>query len=451
MKIKIVCPAITWLLIALLYIFGLADSALASGKKDAVLYSFQGGNDGIFPAGGVVFDQQGNLYGATTFGGGSGNCVGGSCGTIFELTPPNKGVPSWSETQLYLFQGGEDAESPSSGLIFDQSGNLYGVTAYGGTGACTLGSRVGCGTVFKMTPPNEAGGAWTESVIYSFQAGKDGFLPAGNLIFDAAGNLYGSTMFGGISGSCNEFYQGCGTVFELRPPHAKGGAWTERVIYTFQSGTDGEGPVGGLILDSNHNLYGATKAGGDPSCATGGLGCGTVFRLRKPSKGVGPWNEKVLHRFAAGNDGAYPEAGVVRDQKGNLYGATAYGGSEGLGTFFGIVPPGKPGGVWKERVFHSFADRTDGALPMASLTFDRAGNLYGTDLGGLYAGGTIFKLMPTPSSSWAFVTQYSFKGSPDADHPEAPLIFGKDGALYGTTLYGGSGSGNYGTVFSFVP
>lgn len=455
MRIKIHRPAFTWFLIALVCFFGLADGALANDKKDSVLYSFQGGNDGIFPAGGVVFDKQGNLYGATNYGGGSGNCVGGSCGTIFELSPPQPGFPNWTETQLYVFKGGDDGELPSSSLVFDQSGNLYGVTAYGGTGPCTLGSRVGCGTVFKMTPPSEAGGAWTENVIYSFQSGKDGYLPSGNLIFDAAGNLYGTTAFGGIStSSCDEFYPGCGTVFELHPPRSEGGAWTERVIYTFRSGTDGAGPVGGLILDSNHNLYGATNSGGDPSCGTGGLGCGTVFRLKRPSKRVGTWKEKVLHRFATGNDGAYPEAGVVRDQKGKLYGTTGSGGgSVGEGAIFQVSPPNKPGGAWKEHVLYSFIDGTDGYSPMASLTFDHLGNLYGTDLGGLYGGGTIFKLTPAPGeiSSWRHLILYSFMRPPDASLPEAPLVFGKDGALYGTTVYGGSGGGKYGTVFKFVP
>jgi|HubBroStandDraft_6_1064221.scaffolds.fasta_scaffold40631_2 hypothetical protein len=455
MRIKIRRPAFAWFLIALVCVFGLADGAFASDKKDSVLYSFQGGNDGIYPAGGVVFDQQGNLYGATTYGGGSDDdCVGGSCGTIFELSPPQPGFPNWTETQLYVFKGGGDGELPTSGLVFDQSGNLYGVTAYGGTGPCTLGSRVGCGTVFKMTPPSEPGGVWTENVIYSFQSGRDGYHPAGNLIFDAAGNLYGSTTFGGIStSSCNEFYQGCGTVFELRPPRTKGGAWSERVIYTFQSGTDGAGPVGGLILDSDHNLYGATNSGGDPNCGSYGLGCGTVFRLTKPPKGSGAWNEKVLHRFAGGNDGAYPEAGVVRDQKGNLFGTTSSGGGsrEGEGSVFEITPPRKPGGLWKERVILSF-NYNDGASPMASLTLNRAGSLYGTALGG-QGGGTIFEMIPSQGDkaipSWEHNLLYSFEKPPDAGQPEAPLIFGRGGTLYGITLYGGSA--NYGAVFTFVP
>ena len=157
------------------------------------------------------------------------------------LRRPRKGCPDWIETQLYVFKGGQDGALPTSGLVFDQSGNLYGVTAYGGTGSCTLGQdRVGCGTIFQMAPPKHVGGAWTEKIIYSFKGDKDGYHPAGDLIFDSAGKLYGSTTFGGIlSNYCNEFYPGCGTVFELRPSHAKGGGWDERVIYTFQSGTDG--------------------------------------------------------------------------------------------------------------------------------------------------------------------------------------------------------------------
>ena len=159
--------------------------------KEKVLYSFQGSPDGATPVGGVVFDQQGNLYG-TALGG-----PAGSQGTIYQLSPPiNKGG-SWTEQVIYAFQGKgkNDGQIPSGGLIVDAKGNLYGVTAYGGRGGCLLlGTLVGCGTVYELSPPKQKGGAWTETILYSFQGGKDGYYPSGTLVFDAAGNLYGAIV-----------------------------------------------------------------------------------------------------------------------------------------------------------------------------------------------------------------------------------------------------------------
>jgi len=188
--------------------FGIALAMLALVSpaypewKEKVLYSFQGGpNDGATPAGGVVFDSAGNLYGATTQGGGS--CPIDQCGTVFELTPPQAKNGSWTETLLHIFKGNTsgDGNTPVGGVILDSAGNLYGTTAYGGNGNCILlGTKAGCGAVFELTPPKQKGGAWTETVLYSFQGGKDGYFPNGNLVFDKAGNLYGATMFGGGKG-----------------------------------------------------------------------------------------------------------------------------------------------------------------------------------------------------------------------------------------------------------
>src|SRR5579859_6263524 len=202
------------LLFAIVLIFAVSASA---EWKEKVLYSFQGLPDGAYPAGGVVFDQAGNLYGATTDGG-ANDCPGiAQCGTVYQLQPPvQKGKP-WTESVLYVFKGvnSNDGNTPAGGVILDQAGHLYGTTAYGGTGKCQLfGSRVGCGTVFELVPPKQKGGKWTEKILHSFQSGKDGYFPWGDLTFDSAGNLYGATQYGGGKGtSCDAFYQFCGTVF----------------------------------------------------------------------------------------------------------------------------------------------------------------------------------------------------------------------------------------------
>jgi len=319
--------------------------------NEKVLYSFQGGTtDGSVPAGGVVFDSQGNLYGATTDGG-PASCkpIGGACGTVFQLTPPAQKGGAWSETLIYQFQGKgtNDGSVPSGGLIRDAAGNLYGVTAYGGTGDCVLlGVPAGCGTVYELSPPKQKGGAWTETILYSFPTTKQGYFPNGDLVFDSAGNLYGATIFGGTKGTiCDKFYGGqCGVVFKLSPPKTKGGKWREEVLHNFASGADGANPNGGLVLDRKGNVYGTTYAGGDQ-------GWGTVFELKPPKRMGGAWTEKVLHRFANGDDGAQPGAGVILDSKGSLYGG-AEGGAKGGGVVFRLAATG--GGRWKETVLYGF-------------------------------------------------------------------------------------------------
>jgi uncharacterized repeat protein (TIGR03803 family) len=169
----------------------MVDSASAKWEEN-VLYTFQGGNDGATPAGGVVFDKAGNLYGATRNGGWS--CPPPGCGTIFQLTPPAKGH-AWTEKILFGFSGNNGAQ-PSGGLIIDGNGNLYGVTAYGGSGTCLLlGGDVGCGVVYELSPPLQKGGQWTYSILYNFQGGSDGQLPTGVLAFDSKRNLNGATIY----------------------------------------------------------------------------------------------------------------------------------------------------------------------------------------------------------------------------------------------------------------
>jgi len=445
------------LLVLFAVVLAFAISASAEWKEK-VLYSFQGLPDGAYPAGGVVFDQAGNLYGATTDGG-ANNCPGiAQCGIVFQLQAPAQKSGAWSEHVLYVFKGknSNDGETPAGSVIFDSAGNLYGTTAYGGSGGCILlGSNVGCGVVYQMTPPKAKGGAWTEKVIYSFQGGKDGYFPWGDLTFDGAGNLYGATQFGGGKGTtCDSFYQFCGTVFKMSPPKTKGGKWTEQVLHSFAGGSDGANPNGGLALDRKGAIYGSTPYGGNQGCKSdSGIGCGIVFRLKSPAQKGGAWTEKLLHVFTDGSDGAGPNGGLILDSTGSLYGTTGGGGVHLDGLVFRLTSA--KGGRWAEKVVYAFKGGSDGDGPNCCLVFDGVGVLYGTAFGGLSGRGTVFQLKPRDGDGgWAFSLGYAFLGAPDAAYPATGLIFGAEGNAYSTTQGGGRGtacSGGCGSVFEVEP
>jgi uncharacterized repeat protein (TIGR03803 family) len=400
---------------------------------ELILYAFQGGNDGEYPGGGLIFDSSGNLYGETAAGGvaNAGCDLYPGCGTIFELSPNSNG--GWTETIIYSFQNVSDGYAPSSGLIFDEAGNLYGTTSYGG-GANSDG------TVFELSP--DGNGGWTKTILYSFKGGlDDGRTPEG-LIFDGSGNLYGATAEGGQQ-NCEPKGGECGTVFELSPNGS--GGWTEKIIYFFPSGSiDGSTPNPGLIFDRAGNLYGTTFEGGVSSyCAVEG-GCGTAFELSP--NGSGSWTETLLYSFANdGNDGYSPEAGLIFDQSGNLYGTDTGGplnadtcNNLGCGTVFKLSPNGSGG--WTETTLYSFQGPSDGSLPAAGLILDKNGNLYGTNEGGGDAAcncGTAFELSPNGSGGWTETPLYEFQGGSDGEFPSAGVIFDQTGHLYGTTLYGG--------------
>ena len=429
-----------------------ASNLSAAEWKEKVLYSFQGGStDGALPAGGVVFDAAGNLYGATTQG--FGFCPPAQCGSVFQLAPPAKKGDPWTETVLHVFTGNSngDGDTPVGGLVIDSAGNLYGTAGYGGTGDCVLlGTKVGCGIVYEMTRPQTEGGKWTETVLYSFQGGRDGYLPVGNLTFDKAGNLYGATEYGGGFGSCNSpFYQYCGAIFKLSPPKTKGGKWKEKVLYGFKSGVDGANPNGGLILDSKGAIYGTTYAGGNQSCKYDtSVGCGTAFELKPPADKGAAWEETVLQRFSKGESN--PWTSMTFGGKSYLYGTT-------LATVFRLAPPSAKSGRWKETIVYTF--NQDAYSPQGALIFDHSGNLYGTTNvgGGGSRRGNVFQLKPPirQGGAWTHSVLHGFTGIPDGENPAATLTFDKDGNLYGTTQYGGTGSGcsftGCGTVFEVKP
>ena len=284
-----------------------------------------------------------------------------------------------------------------------------------------------------------------ERTVHSFSSSLPGGSgPDAGLIADAAGNFYGVTQSDGPE-TCEPFDPtGCGTVFELSPK--AGGGWTVTVLYNFH-GEDGWSPIGGLTLDSTGNLYGTTSLGGTGKCWSGNhtvVGCGTVFEL-SPAGG-GKWTHQILHSFQATGDGASPEAGVIFDSSGNLYGTTASGGAYYSGTVFQLTP--SDGGGWTETLLHQFGSIVgDGGVPLSSLIFDSTGNLYGATYdGGIYGQGTVFEMSPGSGGNWAETVLYSFQYvSSDGQNPQGGLVFDASGNLYGTTFLGGNRG--YGTVF----
>jgi uncharacterized repeat protein (TIGR03803 family) len=361
------------------------------GQTFTVLYAFTGGVDGGLPLAGLVRDGAGNLYGTTFQGGASGY------GTVFKLDKTGE------ETVLHSFTAGWDGAYPQAGLVRDGAGNLYGTTVGGRRGS----------VVFRLNANGK------ETVLHTFD-GADGSDPMAGLVRDAAGNLYGTTAHGG-QGGCDH---GCGVVFKLDR------TGKETVLHSF-TGTGGDGayPYAGLIRDAAGNLYGTTVQGGSSDY-------GTVFKLDKTGK------ETVLYSFTGtGGDGGAPDAGLVPDAARNLYGTTFGGGFADYGTVFKLDNTGK------ETVLYSFTGGADGEWPDAGLVLDAKGNLYGTTFsGGIHQiSGTVFKLDQTGN----FTLLHEFTGGDDGSGPQAGLIWDKAGNLYGTTCCGGAYT--WGVVFKLTP
>jgi uncharacterized repeat protein (TIGR03803 family) len=325
------------------------------------------------------------------------------------------------EKVLHRFGPGNDGAAAYGRVISDAAGNLYGTTAFGGTS--------GAGIVFELANA-EAPAGWTETTLYNFTGGSDGSQPYGGLIFDSAGNLYGTTYRGGTSDA--------GTVYQLTPPGGQGGTWTETVLYSFAGDADGLGPQSDLNFDHAGNLYGTTNNGGSP-------GNGIVFQLT-PGQG-GSWTETVLHRFMT-NEGTSPRAAVIFDSKGSLYGTLANDGTFGAGGVFRLKPPATKGGAWTEETLYTFTGGADGFGPLCRLILLR-GKLYGTTvIGGGSGVGTVFELSPPASHDgvWTETTLHTFACGSDGCYPWAGLTMDRKGTFYGTTQFGGLPS-NGGTVF----
>jgi uncharacterized repeat protein (TIGR03803 family) len=298
---------------------------------EMILYSFPTAKQGYLPNGSLVFDSAGNLYGATTFGGGKGTTCdkfyGGNCGAVFELSPPKTKGGKWTEKVLHAFAGGTDGANPNGGLVLDSNGTLYGTTYTGANQSCQyFQDEIGCGMAFELRRPTKKGGAWAERQLHVFTDGSDGANPNGGLILDANGALYG-TGEGGAN-------RGQGIVFRLKGK--SGGRWEDITIYDFPSNDlNGSSPLAALILDAKGNLWGTASSGGT-------YGDGTIFRLRPVAKS---WSLTVLHDFTGAPDGSYPASNLIFDRAGNLYGTTQQSGDtgqncghDGCGTVFEVSP-----------------------------------------------------------------------------------------------------------------
>ncbi len=363
--------------------------SVGGSVSEQVLHSFGSGTDGVTPQG--LIQTGGIFYGTTSYGGAYTD------GTIFWLTA------SGSEGVLYSFGAGDDGNQPLGGLIRATDGYFYGTTEIGGAHAF--------GTVFRITPDG------AEAVLYSFTGGNDGAYPGAALVQATDGNLYGTTTAGGAFGS--------GVVFRIAPSGA------ENTVYTFTGGNDGGTPFAPLIQASDGNLYGTTQGGG-------ANGWGTVFKVA-PSG-----SQSVVYSFADGSDGSIPAGGVIQGSDGNFYGLTSQGGvfaQQGGGTLFLLTAAGAL------TVLHSFGAAGDGVFPGATLLQGSDGSLYGTTTGtaALPSAGIVFRINPSGTETILAI----FSGGPDADEPTGALVLGSDGALYGTTTFGGgpSGANGYGTVF----
>jgi uncharacterized repeat protein (TIGR03803 family) len=388
----------------------------ADAQTFTILHTFEGlkgGKDGKYPIGSLTWGPGGILYGTTQAGGGVANA-----GTVFQVSL------SGQESVLYSFRAAPDGKMPQGAVTLGPDGTLYGTTNEGGS--------AGYGTVFKLVPVN---GTYKETIVYSFQGGTDGAYPSSSgLVLDGAGNLYGTTFYGGGTG-CSGL--GCGTVFKIDP------TGQETILYAFGPVPDGENPNAGLIEDSDGNLYGTTTAGGTDNK-------GTAFMFNTSGQ------ETILHSFAGSPDGSFPYAGLFRDAAGNLFGTTEGGGDkptgcfeQGCGTVYEITSAGE------EEVLYSFFNWSDEGRPIGGVVEDKAGKLYGTTPSGTDSSiacsvyekcGTVFMLSP----KGILTTLYRFTNDGDGAEPEDSLIMDASGNLYGTTR-GDARTGSYGNVFELTP
>lgn len=391
-------------MIAGLPVISAAGQKTNANSKYAIVHNFVGGNDGLYPYGGLILDSSGNLYGTTLEGGGTGNY-----GVVFEI---KNGV---YEKVLHEFGAGTDGQYPFAGVVRDSQGNLYGSTNAGGT--------YGGGAVYEISASG------TESVLYNFTGGTDGNTPDAAPTLGTDGRIYGTTRLGGA--------YNFGTVYAVDT------TGTESVIHDFlgNNGVDGGDPWGGVVSDGNGTLYGMTFYGGIMTCPSDYLtGCGVIYKVTETG------NETVLYAFTDTKDGLYPAGDLVRDSAGNLYGVDqgqGKGDHSKYGAIFKLDPTGKL------TVLHNFTGGWAGQTPWGGLTIDANGNLYGTTANGGGAAcflgcGTVFEF----SNTGKFTVLHRFKSFPDGANPQGKMVIDGSGNLYGTTMNGGEGGG---VVFKITP
>ena len=407
------------------------------------------------------------------------------------MAPSGAVAASSSYLVLHAFSGGLDGSQPQADLTMDSDGNLYGTTVFGGAGHCSDYEYGGCGVVFRMKHTNQG---WIEEAIYSFQGKSDGQCPSAGVVLDSAGNVYGTTSWGGAQ-------NGTGTVFELSPTQKRlwtikvlytfaggspnsnlvldkagnlygttgafdrsasilfqlspnpNGSWTETTLHTFSGAPDGWATTGNLVLDENGNIYGSTQFGGMAGCNTGKsyAGCGTVYQV---SPGTSGWTESILYNFALGRAvGRSPSGGLLIDSIGSLYGSTSQGGN-GIGEVFRLAPSKKGG--WQESVLYRFFGGylgPDGEFPIGRLAMNDKEIVGATSQGGRNGLGTVFRVQLSGAGPRERVL-YTFANGSNGSHPKAGVILGSNGAVYGTTYSGGGGticSGGCGVVYEIKP
>ena len=402
-----ITAAVTCAALALVVVFAQASSA----QTESVLYSFTTGDGAVTPVGSLVMDPSGNLYGV------SGSNTEGA---VYELMPSSGGT--WTLKILHEFNSLSDG-TPSAGLIMDAAGNLYGTCLFGG-------STGYFGSVYELKPLSN--GTWKEQVLHSFvNDGRDGTLPDATLIFDKAGNLYGTTEEGGL--------KNVGVVFELTP-YAGGTSWKEKILYSLPYKQKHWNALDfPLVLDSAGNLYGVSDQGNNGPY---------VFKLSPTSQG--PWTLTTLYTFSV-NSGTGPNApwsGVVFDSAGNLYGVSAGGGAEGAGTVYQLSPASD--GSWTEHNVVDFPSSCSPAcVPEAGITIDSSGNIFGTAVA-TGTSGVAHEVSPNGDGTWSLSILHAFGSGDDGAAPGSGALLDVSGNLYGTTIEGGGAKGR-GVVYEITP
>ncbi len=418
----------------------LAAPGAAQAKKPVAkaVYAFTGQQDGMVPAGPMVMDSAGNLYATTTR-----NSSQSLAGTVVKLTPPARGATIWSATVIYTFTAAA-GYFPLSGLIIDKSGNLYVAAEFGGAGG---------GSIFEFSPPATGGSAWTTTVLHRF-SGADGDGPASTLTMDSAGNLYGTTVAGG-SGNGNIFELS-------PPAQATGAwTETVLYTFPTSDGDGGTMIPNGVTVSPGGVLYGTTMGGVIANCDGGKIksGCGSVFSVTPPAAAGGQWRYSTLYQFTGAADGTSPRyENLLLDRAGNVYGDTFGYKVPGRhpvylpGSVFKLTPPATAGGAWGFSVLASFpGGKRANFGPQGTLTADAAGNLFGVTWGGASKAdyGSVYELAaPTGSAtSWTKTTLYAFTQTGGTGNlPFGNVILSAAGTLYGVTQLGGAGGD--GVVFS---
>lgn len=414
-----------WTMMTLLVVTLLFALTTANAQTYSVIHAFSGGADGALPLSGLTMDRAGNFYGTAASGGNTSlMCVQDAwsgCGTIYKLM---KHGSQWITSPLYQFRGAPDGSSPWGRVTIGPDGAIYGTTQIGGTGSCTT-YGAGCGTIFVLRPPASVCSSttcpWHETVLYSFDtdlSGSHGAYPTAEVVFDSAGNFYGTTSQGGAYGG--------GVAYKMTKT-ADGYSYS--IIHSFNASNDGWLIYGGLVMDQAGDLYGVASNGR-----------ASIFELSPSGSG---WTETILHTLARdGSEGSGPSSTLLMDQAGSLYGTTVAGGPSGSnGTAFMLT---QIGGAWSFSLLTGLPCGNcfpESGGSYASLSMDSVGNLYGTTRGnGSVGAGSAFKLIPA-AGSYSYHSLHDFTASGDGSDPYSNLVLDANGNLFGTTSAGTPGVG----------